>query len=283
MFISIIIRCKDEEEAIGRTLDKIFGQEIDLSYEVILVDSGSTDGTLEIVQKYPVCLFRIPPESFSFGYALNYGIERAEGDIIVNISAHCIPVNDKWLSELTLPLREGRAHATYGRQIPVKGVNPFEEISLEKHFPDEEKTSGRVPFSNANCAFLRKMWEEVKFDKDLPSWEDYLWYLLLKDKYIFEYCPKAMVYHTHLFSIGAVTKRSYNDGRSFGTFKKDYGIDLINEACPTITMKLKLFIDDLMAHARFFKNKGYIKHIFLIPVVRFLVFMSYWKGYRSSS
>ena len=279
--ISIIIRCKNEAEAIGETLRKVFGQEIDLAREVVLVDSGSTDRTLEIAKKYPVRVYRIPPESFSFGYALNFGIERAEGDIIVNISAHCAPVNEKWLSELVTPIREGLADAVYGRQVPVKGRNPFEEVSLQKHFPPEERVRGRVPFSNANCAFRKKMWEEVRFDEDLPSWEDYLWYLLLKDRHRFRYCPKAAVFHTHRFSLAEVRRRSRNDGKAFRIFKDKYHIDLIGEAYPSGRAKGRLLVNDMREHVKFFARNGYLKYIFSAPVVRFLAFRSYRDGYKS--
>lgn len=281
MTISIIVRTKNEEKSIERTLDQISSQKIDIPFEIIVIDSGSTDTTREIAGRYTSAIFPIPSESFTFGYALNYGIERAKGAIIVNLSAHCIPATREWLSELIAPIREGRADAVYGRQIPVRGVNPFEEVSLYKHFPELEKPGGRVPFSNANCAFLKTMWEEVKFDEDLPSWEDYLWYLLLKDRHRFEYRPKAMVYHSHRFSLGAVKRRSFNDGKAFRMLKERYGIELIDEDYPTITAKGKLFLDDMRNHMKFFKREGYLGHIFFVPVVRFFAFKAYRDGYKS--
>lgn len=279
--ISIIIRCKNEEEAIGRTLDKIFGQEIDVPFEVIIVDSGSTDRTLEIVQKYPVRLFQIAPESFSFGHALNYGIEKGKGAIIVNVSAHCIPVDTNWLFELSSAVRRGEADAVYGRQVSIKGLNPFEEVSINKHFPPNEKKSGRVPFSNANCAFLKKMWVEQKFDEELPSWEDYLWYLFQKDSYTFQYCPEASVYHTHPFSLKAISRRAYIDGRAFKLIKKKYGIDLLEGVCLTWRTKARTFWNDIKQHFFFFRKHGHLKYLFLIPLVRFLAYKAYWNGYRS--
>ncbi len=281
MTVSIIIRCKNEEKSIGRTLEKVFAQAIDIPFEVIIVDSGSTDRTLEIVQQYPVRVFRISPESFTFGYALNYGIERADGTIIVNLSAHCFPVDNYWLSRLVSPILEGRAEAGYGRQVPIKEINPFEEVSLYKHFPDDEKKSGRVPFSNANCAFLKKMWKEVRFDEKVPSWEDYLWFLHLKGRYSFKYCPEAAVYHTHSFSLRAIVRRAYNDGRAFSIFKREYNIDLLEDACPGLNNKAKMFLDDLRRHARFFQQGGYKRYIFFLPLVRFCAYMAYWSGYRS--
>jgi rhamnosyltransferase len=279
--ISIIIRCRNEEEAIGKTLERIFSQDLDVTREVVIVDSGSTDRTIEIALRYPVRLFRIPPESFSFGYALNFGIERAAGDVIVNISAHCTPVNEKWLSELVTPILAGKADAVYGRQVAVRGRNPFEEVSLHKHFPAEERAGKRVPFSNANCAFLKKMWEEVRFDEDLPSWEDYLWYLLLKDGYRFRYCPKAAVFHTHRFSLSALKRRSFNDGKAFAMLKDKYKIDLVGEAYPGVRAKGRLFMNDVGEHVKFFVRHGYLGYIFLAPLIRSFAFKAYRDGYNS--
>jgi len=294
--ISIVIRCKDEEKFIGLTLKKIFEQEINMPFEVIVIDSGSTDRTIEIVKNFDVELYQIAPEAFTFGYALNYGIERAKGTIIVNISAHCIPYNNQWLSELVRPIMEGNADATYGRQIPVEGVNPFEEVSLYKHFPEDEKKKGRVPFSNAACAFLKEMWIEMSFDEDMPSWEDYLWYLLMKDRYGFKYCPDSIVYHSHPFSLEWLKRRAFIDGQAFKLIREKYGIDLLDGLYPTIGKRVKwcprkilrffevalrIFMDDVKQHLKFFKENGYLWQILLIPIVRFYAYKSYWKGYRS--
>jgi glycosyltransferase involved in cell wall biosynthesis len=281
MTISIVIRAKDEGRSIGKTLEMVASQNMDVPYEIIIVDSGSTDNTRKIAGEYTSRIFSIPPESFTFGYALNYGIERAEGTIIVNLSAHCFPVDKYWLSRLISPILEGKTDAVYGRQAPAKEINPFEEVSLHKHFPDDEKKSGRVPFSNANCAFLRKMWEEVRFDEKIPSWEDYLWFLHHKDRYSFKYCPEAVVYHSHSFSLKAVVKRAYNDGRAFSIFKREYDCDLLEDACPGLKNKAKMFLDDLRGHARFFQQRGYTRYIFFMPLVRFCVYIAYWSGYRS--
>ncbi len=279
--ISIILRTKNEEDFIGMALQSIFSQKVDYPFEVIIIDSGSTDRTLEIAGTYEVKIKNIPPEEFTYGYALNYGIRESYGEIVCLLSAHCIPESEQWLSELIKPITDGTAYATYGRQVPVKGVNPFEEVSLSKHFPETDKKDGRVPFSNANCAFIRKMWEQVQFDETLTSWEDYLWYMLLKDAYIFKYCPNAAVYHTHPFSVRNIIQRRYNDGRAFRIMKDKYGIDVFNDLYPGIKAKIRMFFNDLMNHVTFFRDKGYKKYILLIPVVRVYAYFNYWKGYKS--
>lgn len=279
--VSIIIRAKNEEAFIGKTLEMVRSQKIDIPYEIILVDSGSTDRTTEIAKKFDVSIHQITPESFSFGYALNYGISKSKGEIIVNLSAHCIPVNNQWLHELIKPILNKEVDATFGRQIPIKGLNIFEEVALSKHFPSHNKIKGRVPFSNANCAFTKDMWIERKFDEELPSWEDYLWYLLMKERYKFRYCPESSVYHSHPFSMDWLKRRAFIDGQAFKLIKRKYGIDLLEGLHPTFGRKLRIFVDDLIQHLRLFKDNGYIKQIFLIPAVRLCAYRAYWKGYRS--
>jgi glycosyltransferase involved in cell wall biosynthesis len=278
---SIIIRSKNEEDSIGKTLESLLNQDADHPPEIILVDSGSTDKTLDIAGAYNVKICSILPEEFTYGYALNFGIRESAGDIICLLSAHCIPTSGQWLSELIRPIKDGSAHATFGRQVPVKGMNPFEEVSLNKHFPANDKKSGRVPFSNANCAFVRKMWQEMAFDETLPAWEDYLWYIHLKDRYLFQYCPEAAVSHTHPFSFRSIVQRTYNDGRAFRIIRDKYGIDLFNSLYPGLKAKLRMLVNDVITHVTFFTEKGYKKYIPLIPVVRAYSYFIYWKGYRS--
>jgi rhamnosyltransferase len=280
--VSIVIRCKNEEAYISRTLETIFSQKCAWPFEVVVVDSGSTDGTVDVARKFDAKIFSIPPEDFTFGYALNYGIERASGAIIINLSAHCVPVNNQWMQELVMPIAEGKADATFGRQAPIIGVNPFEEVSLIKHFPESGAGTGqRVPFSNANCAYRRVIWSETKFDEELSSWEDYLWHLQTKDRYSFVYCPKAGVYHSHPYSLRQITRRAYIDGKAFKTIKNKYDIDLLGGVCPTFKTKVRMFLEDVRHHARLFRQAGYGRHIFMLPVMRFLAYASYWRGYNS--
>ena len=85
--LSIVIRCYNEEEHIGRLLSGIMQQTVK-DVEVVIVDSGSTDATLSIASRYPVRVVHIAPQEFSFGRSLNRGCAAATGDILVFASAH---------------------------------------------------------------------------------------------------------------------------------------------------------------------------------------------------
>lgn len=280
MTISIIIRAKNEEKNIGETLTKIISSKLDKSFEVILIDSGSIDKTLEIAKRNDVKILAISESEFSYGYSLNYGIQRASGDIICCISAHCIPCNDNWLSELVQPIINGEAQATFGRQVPKEGINPFEEMFLNKRFPDDINIAGRVPFSNANSAFLKELWDEVKFDEHIPGWEDYLWYLMRKDEYTFKYVPNAGVFHSHRFSLNRLAKTAYNDGMAFRYIKEKHDFDILGDKSQ-LAGKIKYVLKDISDHVLFFLKKGYLGSIAILPFIKAYLYINYWRGYHS--
>lgn len=275
--VSIIIRSKNEEKLIGQTLEALAKQNGEIPYEIIIIDSGSTDRTLDIAKAFPVSIYSIPPEKFSYGYALNYGIERASGSVICNLSAHCIPTGPDWLRSLVQPILSGQCDASYGRQVPFEGVNPWEEFHLEKLFPAGPALAERTAFSNANCAFWKTLWQELRFDEALPRWEDYLWHCLLKDRYRFDYCPEAAVRHSHPFKLKDYLKMCFKDGEARALFENQYGIVLPGEK--NFRGALNMIGRDMAAHAGFFVRRGYIKELFMLPAVKPLSFQAYFSGY----
>jgi glycosyltransferase involved in cell wall biosynthesis len=100
MDVSIVIRTKNEARYIEETLNKVLGQEFGGSYEIIIVDCGSTDPTLHIVEKYDVRLLEISAKEFTYGRSLNIGAGSAKGHFVVNLSAHALPRDEKWLANL---------------------------------------------------------------------------------------------------------------------------------------------------------------------------------------
>jgi glycosyltransferase involved in cell wall biosynthesis len=84
---SIIIRAKNEEALVGEVLTAVYEQTF-RDFEVILVDSGSTDRTVEIARTFPIKIVEIRPEEFTYGRALNIGCKAAQGQFLVFVSAH---------------------------------------------------------------------------------------------------------------------------------------------------------------------------------------------------
>ncbi|MFN0073436.1 MAG: glycosyltransferase [Chloroflexota bacterium] len=212
---SIVIRAKNEARFIGDTLSALAQQEFHGSSEIIVVDSGSTDGTLDIVRDSPVKLIQIPPESFTYGRALNIGIEAAQGEFIVSLSAHTLPIGKLWLQHLIEPFQDSRVCGAYGRQLPRADASLLEVFGMK--FTGVMSTHPRVHrknpmFSNANGAFRRDLWETEHFDEQVAGAEDLAWVRSMLAKgftVVFE--PRACAYHSHGAPLGKHLRQIFRD------------------------------------------------------------------------
>jgi glycosyltransferase involved in cell wall biosynthesis len=173
--LSIIIRSYNEEQHIGRLLHGIEMQGLP-AHEVILVDSGSTDSTVPIAEKYGVRVVHIPKAEFSFGRALNRGCAVATGDILVFASAHVYPLRRDWLEHLAAPFADPEIVLCYGRQTG-NDVTRFSEHQVFKSwFPAQSIARQSHTFcNNANCAIRRSWWERHRYDETLTGLEDLAW------------------------------------------------------------------------------------------------------------
>ena len=127
MLVSIIIRTLNEERYLDEILFAIESQNVNnFSYEVVIVDSGSTDNTLKIAKSHNARITYIKKQNFTFGRSLNIGCEYAYGEFLVFISGHCIPANKDWLQNLIAPLVQKKCDYTYGRQI-ARDMTKFSE------------------------------------------------------------------------------------------------------------------------------------------------------------
>ncbi len=166
-----------------------------------MVDSGSTDATTDIARRFPVTLVQIPPEDFTYGYALNLGVSHAEGDLIATLSAHSLPTDADWLRSLISPFENVRVAGVYGRQVPRANATIFELAGMRMTglLSERPKLLDKQPlFSNANGAFRRSLWCEHPFDELIGGAEDIAWARSMQERgYLIAYEPKAAVYHSH--------------------------------------------------------------------------------------
>ena len=170
--VSIIIRAYNEEKHIGRLLSGIIQQDFK-DYEIILVDSGSTDSTINIASQYPVRIVQIKSEDFSFGYALNTGCKAANGEFLVFASAHVYPQYRDWLEKLIAPFTNQNLAIVYGKQRGNEITKFSEHQVFRKWFPDKSCLDQQHPFcNNANLAIRKKVWEQVPYDEALTGLED---------------------------------------------------------------------------------------------------------------
>lgn len=194
--VSIIIRTKNEENWIPVCLDKIFKQNYK-NFEVIIVDNNSTDRTVKRALEYNVKIIKI--KKFLPGKAINLGIKKSKGDIIVCLSAHCIPVNNSWLKNLIKPLKNKQIAGSYGRQEPYSFSSDFDKRDLLNTFGLDKKIQKKDSFfHNANSAFTKKIWKKFPFNEIITNIEDRIWgNFVIKAGYKIFYNPDASVFHYH--------------------------------------------------------------------------------------
>ena len=195
--ISIIIRTKNESVWLPFCLDAIFSQSVQ-NLEVILVDNGSSDRTLEIAAQYNVKVLESDGE-FLPGLNINQGIRVSSGKFIVCISGHCVPVNSNWLENLIKEFTEEDIAGVYGRQLPLSYSTDNDKRDLLTVFGLDRKTQTKDPFfHNANSAIRRDAWELLPFDETVTNVEDRIWGKnILAKGYKLVYTPDAQVFHWH--------------------------------------------------------------------------------------
>ena len=177
MKASVVVRTHNNEGSIGEVLEAVFSQSFTEGFELVIVDSGSTDGTLGILRRYPHVFVDYSKDRFNYGGSLNAGISVASGEYAICLSSHCVPLEPEWLAELVEAMDgdEGLA-AAWGTLLfdvedyPVMGGSEVETIDLEEFY--------RYPnrgLQNPNSVIRRKLWEERPFSEEIERCEDQDW------------------------------------------------------------------------------------------------------------
>jgi rhamnosyltransferase len=227
--VSFVIRARNEAARIGECLVGLQSQETGRRAEIIVIDSGSTDGTVEICRAHGVPVEAIPPETFNYGRALNLGARLARGHYFVSFTAHAAPADNSWLERLLAPLdASARIAAVFGRELPWPDASPLERARLAIRFPPDERRytveglQGCVRetllrsllFSNVASAIPRELLLESPFP-EMAYAEDKAWaQTMLKRGYDIVYEPAARVYHSHNDTLLAFYRRQFKIGQS---------------------------------------------------------------------
>ncbi len=197
--VSIVIRTLNEEKYLEQLLSKIYKQKTSYLYEIILIDSGSTDNTLKIARNFNCKILNIDRNEFSFGRSLNIACDKAEGKYLAFISGHCIPKNEQWLDALIKPLSCGVVQYTYGRQIGGNETYWSESQIFKKYFPGESSIPQTGFYcNNANSAIEADTWKKYRFNEELTGLEDmHLAKRLVSNDGKIGYIAEACVLHLH--------------------------------------------------------------------------------------
>ena len=275
MHFSIIIRTLNEEKYLSQLLDLIKAQKIENhTFEIIIVDSGSKDSTLKIAKNHNCIIVKIDKNDFSFGKSLNLGCKISTGEILIFISGHCLPINEKWLINLIRPILNNKAVYIYGKQIGNDTSKFSERMIFEKYYTNTSRIQNNDIFcNNANAALLKTQWLNTPFDENLTGLEDmYLAKKIISTNLSIAYVADACVFHLHDESWGKIKNRFEREA---------IALQII---MPEIQMSFYDFLRYLFSSVIFdlvaaFKNKILLKYFKEIILYRFF---QYWGSYNGN-
>lgn len=224
---SVIIITKNQKDFLRKSLPILLSQNLQEQYEIIVVDSGSTDGAIEYIRSLPITLVEIDAKSFNYAYAFNSGAKKAKGTFLIRLSGDCIPIEKNCLQELLRPFEDPKVGATYGKYIttgkkgythpafwpPERFPASITRYSMESSFflgviNSQQEKEKIFNLAGGFCAILRDIWNQRPFNTRLYEAEDaeYAWFLHLIG-YDVVYTPYAKAIHEHKVSTKKNLKR----------------------------------------------------------------------------
>jgi rhamnosyltransferase len=215
--ISVIVRARDEERELQRCLSLIAGQREVGEVEVVLVDGGSRDGTIEVARAHGVPVLSARSDPYSYGGALNLGASRCAGEVLVALSAHAFPPDHGWLARLRRAFTDPEVACVAGDRYGPDGE------ALSSAVAQDEALARRRPewgYSNAAGAFRGDLWRRRPFRADLPACEDKEWALYwLEQGYRCLVDPSVNVEHDHTHdSLRRIFERSRREAVGYAMF-----------------------------------------------------------------
>jgi O-antigen biosynthesis protein len=235
--VTVAIPVLDGARYLDEVLTAVRSQRIDREVELLIVDSGSTDGSLEIAERHGATIHSIPKSEFSHGGTRNWMMSLARGDHVAFITQDATPAHDGWLAALMEGFEQADdVAAVFGPHIPRPDASHMIKSEMERHFAvwgDGTETDvqrldrtpaglaayrgfpGRWSFlSDVNCAVAKWAWQRIPY-RTVPYAEDQLLGReLVEAGYAKVYHPRAGVIHSHDYPPGQFFRRYFDEFRS---------------------------------------------------------------------
>lgn len=222
--ISVVIPVLNGAELLDEVLSAVTAQVIDEPFEVLVIDSGSTDGSLEIVAAHPgVRLIEIEKSEFGHGRTRNLGVQETSGELIAFLTQDATPASEHWLAEYRDAFQIApNVGAAFGPHLPRDGVSPLMARLLRDHFDSFGGEDGRpvlqLPgdpsfLSNSNSCISREAWEAAPF-RDISYAEDQAFGVdAFKNGFAKVYVPGAAAFHSHDYGMIESFQRYFDEYR----------------------------------------------------------------------
>jgi rhamnosyltransferase len=212
--VAIIMRAFNEMPHAQRTLEILKRQTFN-SFDLFVIDSGSSDGTLEALQKagLDIRLTQIQPSDYVPGRVLNRAIGSASHEMIILLNADAVPLSDDFLEQLLKPLKTNEADAVFAKQTARSDARFVVAYDYERAYSDHKMAPDF--FSAVACAFKRSLWQEHRFPEKGYA-EDLAWARsCMADGARFHFVPASVVEHSHNYSLRALYRKRHRQAVTF--------------------------------------------------------------------
>ncbi len=231
MDVSVIIPTKNGGSIFKKVSELLKKQITTYSYEVICIDSGSSDCTVEIIKENDFTLYQIKPEDFGHGKTRNYGASKANGEYLMFITQDALPYDEYWIQNFIDAMKKyPNAAGGFGKHLPYPDCNIFDKKDInglfagfgdevtafkledKERYEIEEGYRHYLAFYSDNNSCMRKdIWEKIPYD-DVEFAEDQIWARkIIELGYEKVYCPTAIVYHSHNYKLRTYFSRYYDE------------------------------------------------------------------------
>jgi glycosyltransferase involved in cell wall biosynthesis len=216
--VSVVVPVKDGERYLEELLHAIRREKPD---EVLVIDSGSQDRSLQIAHSCGAEVIEIPAHAFGHGRTRNLGAERTTGELICFLTQDATAV-DGWLAAYREAFSlDEHVGAAYGPHLPRPDTSPMIARELSEFFagfaddgkPSVQRAGGPTFLSNVNACYARACWEQVRF-RDVAYAEDQAFGAdLLAAGWTKVYHPGAAVLHAHDYELIEFMRRYFDEYR----------------------------------------------------------------------
>lgn len=211
---TVILRCKNNAWVIDRTLAALFAQTFQ-NFELLVVDSGSTDSTLETVAQYPNRLIRVAPEDYIPGAVLNQAIAQTDTPVVLFVNADCVLATPQSLEHLLAAFDDPATMAAFGRQVVRPEADTWVRRDYEQSFPETGAAPEWITLSLPIAGMRRTAWEQQPFYTDAWGSEDSHWGVRARERgWKVAYVPDAVAMHSHNYTLSQLYGRRFIEGEA---------------------------------------------------------------------
>lgn len=220
--------------------------------DVVIIDSGSNDGTPEAAERAGFRVQQIAPAEFGHGSTRNLGVRLARGEVVCFLTHDVLPCSPDWPARFAAALEDPRVAGVYGRQVPRDASTmemffvalnyPAESLRFDPRTDGHHPRPGRVLYSNAFGAVRRETLLRLPFPESIGYTEDLVWaHHALRAGYSIVYEPAAEALHAHHYALRELFRRTYLIGRALAAYEIDGGASL-RESVRFLASELSYFV-----------------------------------------